>query len=113
MIGKFLERQRAGEVLREEMQRLDVLEVTQHVHLLFHVAVGVLEIPAQRSRQSRPVGSQGRCARIEQLIEQDRMLRQVLRGPRARAHQLGDAGERLRVLLEEREVGFAPADGLE
>ncbi len=41
------------------------------------------------------------------------MARQVVGGPARCAHQVGDLAQRLRVLLQQREVGGAPADRIE
>ena len=53
MVGQCLQRQRAGQVLREQAQRLRVLEMAQHVHLRFGVAAGLVELGAQLRAQLR------------------------------------------------------------
>src|SRR5690606_34845583 len=50
---------------------------------------------------------------VEQLVEQDGVARQVVGTPARGARQVGHALERVRVLLQQGEVGATPADGLE
>ena len=47
------------------------------------------------------------------LVEQYRVLTQILRCPRTCAHELGHASERFGILLEQREVRLAPAHAFE
>ena len=92
------------------MQRLRVLEMPQHVHLPFDVAFDGGEAGAQRRLQRRPIGFGQQSARIEQFIEQDRVLGNVLRHPWAGAHQVGDAIQCMRIFMQQREISLAAAD---
>ena len=50
-------------------------------------------------------------ASVEQLVEQHRLLGDLAREPRAVRDELEQPLERCRILVEQREVGAAPADG--
>ena len=60
-----------------------------------------------------PVGRREQHARVEQLVEQQRVPRQVIGRPARRAHQLREARQHGRVLDQQGEIGAAPADRLE
>ncbi len=98
MIGEALDRQRSGEVLREQAERLRVLELAQDVHLLLDVA----RLDGEQARElvppRLPVGLREQHARVEQLVEQDRVARQVVGRPLRGAHQLREARQHGRVL---------------
>ncbi len=113
MIGEALHRQQAAEILREQPEHLRVVQLAHHVHLALDVAVVRRHLAAQAGGELAPVGRLGHQARVEQLVEQDGMAREVLRGPARRREQLHHAAERLRLFGEQREVGGAAGDGLE
>ena len=106
-------RQAASQVLHQQAKRLRVLKVAEHVHLV----LGVVRPLREQSRELGPpriptrFGEQRAC--IEQLVEQQRMLRQVMGGPRGRTHEIGQSRQQGRVLDDERQVGTAPRDGCE
>ena len=54
VVGEALDGQRAGQVLREQAKRLRVLEMAQHVHLPFGVAVGGGLHARELARATRP-----------------------------------------------------------
>ena len=68
---------------------------------------------AQLLESGRPVGRGVERAGVEQLVEQDRMLDEVLRHPGTGAHHRREPGERLGVLLEESQVSAAAAHAFE
>jgi hypothetical protein len=63
--------------------------------------------------ESLPVGGDIKDARIEQFVEQNRVPGQVVGGPRRAADQFGELHQRLRILLQQRQIGAAPADRIE
>ena len=113
MIGEALDGQRAGEILREQPERLRVLEVAQRVHLPLGVARVAREQARELGAPRAPIGLRQQHARIEQLVEQDRLARQVVGRPLRCAHQLRESRQHRRMLDQEREIGAAPAHRLE
>ncbi len=113
MIGEALDGERSREVLREQPERLRVLEMTQDVHLLLDVARLVGEEPRELAAPERPVGFGEQDARVEQLVQQERVARQVIGRPLRGAHQLREPRQDRRMLGQQREVGAAPAHRLE
>ena len=112
VIGQRLERQRAGEVEREQAQRLRLLEVAQEVHLPLGVALVLVEARAQGGAQLRPVRRIAGALRVDQFIEQHRMLRQVIGGPWTCRSQARQPRGRIRIFEQQGEIGFAPADAV-
>ncbi|MBS1184608.1 MAG: hypothetical protein H6R09_209, partial [Proteobacteria bacterium] len=91
MVRQRLERQPPGHVLRQQAQRLHLLEAAQRIHLRFGVAGMRVEFVAQLRGELRPVGHAHQRVRRDQFVEQLRLPRDHLRRPRARrqqAHQL-------------------------
>ena len=113
MIAQRLDRQHARQVLRDEAHGMRVLEVPQDVHLLLGVSRGGVHLHAQLAGRGRPVRRGVERARVQQLVEQDRMGSQVLGNPGAGAHHRGEPRQRLRVFLEQREICAAARDALE
>src|SRR5690606_40819060 len=62
-----------------------------------------LELLTRRRRVEDP--------RVEQLVEQQRMLGELAREPRAARGEVDEALERAGVLVQQREISAAPADG--
>jgi hypothetical protein len=95
------------------MDRVHMFEMAQHIHLLLDVAGGVLELRAQARSERAPVGRRVQRAHVQKLIQQNRMERQIFGRPGTRAHELGHASERLRILLQKREISLAAAHALQ
>ena len=68
---------------------------------------------AQAGAEFLPVRRRVERARVEQLVQQQRVARDVGRGPARCGQQLHHLFQRLRVFVEQRQIGAAPADGLE
>ena len=87
--------------------------MAEHVHLPLGVAVGgglhAFELAAPRL----PVGLGQEHARIEELVEQDRVSREVFGRPLRGPHQLREAREHRRMLGQKREIGAAAAHRLQ
>ena len=74
VVGQPLDGQPAGQVLREQAERLRMLEVAQRVHLpLGVVAVRARAAASSSARHASQSGSGEQHARVEQLVEQQRM----------------------------------------
>jgi hypothetical protein len=67
---------------------------------------------SRRAGRARPQWF-GQHARIEQLVQQDRMSRQVIRGPLRRTHELRETRQHRRMLGQEREIRAAAAHRLQ
>ena len=66
-----------------------MLEMAQHVHLPLGVVRRIVELAAQaRARAASQSGASYSVRRVEQLVEQDRMAREIVGRPRAGAGQL-------------------------
>ena len=113
VIGEALDREPAGDVLREQTKRLRVLEMSQRVHLAFLVADVMREACGKLAAPGAPVGFREQHARIEQLVEQDRVLHQEVGCPLRCSHQLREPGQQRRMLDHQRQVGAAAADRLQ
>ena len=113
MVGEPLDGELAGQVLREQPERLRVLEVPERVHLALLVARVLREHARELGAPRAMVGLLHQHARVEQFVEQDRVPRQVVGRPGGRAHQPGQPGNQRRMLDDEREIGAAARDGLE
>ncbi len=85
----------------------------QRIHRRLGVAGQLIELAAQTGEQCWPVGRLRQRARVEQLVEDDWMLVEVLRQPSRSRDQLGDALQRRRMLLQQREVGHSTANRLD
>ena len=109
MIGKALHRQRARNVLCDEPEYLGVVGFADQVHLAFGIVRQVLQSIANLAAKLVPVGRREQHARIEQFVEHDRVALQVIRRPARFAGDIGDARERLRMLIQKREVRSAAA----
>src|SRR2546427_12370858 len=70
------------------------------------------ELAPELPGESAPVRPCEQGARIEQLVEHDRMPVEILRRPARCAEQLREALERGRVLLEQGQIRGAAADRL-
>ncbi len=113
MVGEPLDRQPAFQVLHQQPERLRVLEVAQHVHLVLRVfRMGVEQARELRApRVPIRLGEQHPC--VEKLVEQQRMARQVVRCPSRRAHQVREARQQRRMLDHEGQVRAAARDRLQ
>src|SRR5206468_6466859 len=86
------------------------MRLAQPVHLPLLVALPGGELAPERLSESVPVRPREQGARVEQLVEHDRMPVEILRRPARRAQQLREARERRGVLLEQGEIRGAAAD---
>ena len=105
------ERQQSREVLREEAQGLHVLEVPQHVHLLFGVAARLRRAAASSWRPA--AGQSGAAYSVRVSSSSSSRIGCWVRYCAAHGLALISAAsclQRLRILLEQREIGVAPAD---
>ena len=87
--------------------------LTHQVHLTFHVRLDGIELGFEFGPEARPVGHGFQVAVVEQFVEQDGMASQVLRGPARCTDQIDHPAQRLRILLQECEIGAATADPFE
>ncbi len=113
MVGETLDRQPAAEILREEAHCLRLLEVAHRVHLPLDIAGVRVDLAFELVAPRRPLGLGQQHARVQQFVEQDRVTREVIGRPRRRTHQVGEPRQQRRVLDDEREIGAAPAHGVE
>jgi hypothetical protein len=81
VVGEPLDGELAGQVLREQTERLRVLEVPERVHLALLVARVLREHARELGAPRAMVGLLHQHARVEQLVEQDRVPRQVVGRP--------------------------------
>ncbi len=113
LVGQFLHAPHAGQILRQQTEGLGVLEMAQFVHLTFDVAGMRGQAIAQFQTCARPVRWRHELAMVEQFVEQVRLAGQILRRPRAGGHETHELAQRLRVFLEQGQVGDAARDGLQ
>ncbi len=113
VVRQPLDGQAAEEVLREQAKGLRMLEMAQHVHLMLGIVRPVAKQPRELGPPRVPIGLGEQRARVEQLVEQQRIAGEVVRRPGGRAHDVDEAGQERRMLDHEREVRAAPGDGLE
>ena len=113
MVGDVFQGLQPGKILRQYAEDLCVVRFAQDVHLALGIALVLGEAVGEFFTEAGPVGGDVVEARIEDLVEQDRVLLQVLRRPARRTHQFGDLGQRLRILLQQCEIGAAAADRFE
>ncbi len=113
VVAQGFERQPSRQVLGNEPHGVHVLEVPQRVQLPLGFTGGIRQLGLQLAGGERPVGSGVQRAHVEQFVEEDRVLGEVLRHPRTRAHHCRELLERPRVLFEQGEVGAAPADRIQ
>ena len=91
-----------------------VLKVAKRVHLpLGDRLRDRAAVRASSVRHASQSGSRQQHARIEELVEQNRVTREVVGGPARCAHQLRKPRQHRRVLGQQREIGAAPADRFE
>ena len=90
-----------------------LLKVSQRVHLPLCVVAMRCKNPRQLVAPCPPIGFGEERPGVEQLVQQDRMARQIIGGPRGRAHQLRQTRQKRRMLDEQREIGAPPAHFLE
>jgi hypothetical protein len=83
--------------------------MAQHVHLVLGVVGTLREKPRELDAPLRPVRLGHQHGRVEQLVEQQRMPREVVGRPCRCAHEVGDARQQRRMLDHEREIRAAPA----
>ena len=96
MVGEPLDRQVPREVLREQPKHCAWC-ASRSTSICRSGSPRRTPSSAPRSCAANALqsGRVGEHARVEQLVEQDRMAVQVFRGPARCAHQLGELGERL------------------
>ena len=88
MVGQGLQRQHAGQVLRQQVKGDALAELAHGVHLALGVAAVPVHQRVQLVAQRGPVRRGVKHAGVEQFVQQHRVARQVLRCPRAGAHSL-------------------------
>src|SRR5690242_2030357 len=79
VVGKSFYREQARKVLREQTKDLGVVRLAQPVHLPLLVALSRGELGPQLVPEAAPVRSREQRARVEQLVEDDRVPVEVLR----------------------------------
>jgi hypothetical protein len=92
---------------------LRVVKMAERIHLPFGVAGIGFQHARELGAPGVPIRFRQQHARIEKLVQQDRVARQVVRRPLRRGHQVGEPRQHGRMLDQEREVGAAPVHGLE
>ena len=114
VVGELFQRQQAGEVLRQQAEHLGVVRFAQQVHLPLGVRLDArpARVAAGRGRPAQSGAASSRRG-IEQFVEQHRVALQVVGRPARSADQLRHLLQRLRVLLQQRQIGGAAADGFE
>ena len=100
VIRDVLKHLQSGEVLRQNAEDLRMVRLAQDVHLALGIALVFGKTVRQFLAEAVPVGGNVVEARIEDLVEEDRVLLQVLGRPARGADEFGDLGERLRILLQ-------------
>ncbi|SAI57532.1 Uncharacterised protein [Bordetella ansorpii] len=118
LVGQAFHRQFAFQVLRQQLEAGLALHVAHQVHLAFDVGIAArqyagVEVGRQLARQLREIQGLEQGAPIDQAVQQQRMLRQVLRGPGAGRHHAGHAGQGVGVFGQQRQIGAALRDGLD
>ena len=113
MIGEPFHGEPAVQILREQTESLRVLEMAQHVHLPLSIArlLGHLRIELAPPRLPIRLLEQGTT--VEQLIKQDRMAREIVRGPGARACELRKPRQHGRVLRQQSKIDTSTTDRFE
>ena len=115
VVGERLDGQQAGQVLRQQAEHLRLVLLAQHVHLRARCRPRRLRAWLRSvRRERRPVGRGVEHAVVEQLVEQQRMARDVicaaqLEAPTMRATRSSAIG----MLGEQREVGARGGDRLD
>ena len=113
VVGQRLDGLQSGQVLGQQAENLRVVHFAQDVHFAFGIAGMVGQAAPEFLAEFRPVGGDVIEARIEQFVEQQRVAAKVVGGPRRGADHVGDAAQRHRILLQQRQVGAAAADGFD
>jgi hypothetical protein len=113
MVAQCFERQFAREILREQSEGVGVLEVPQDIHLPLDITAVFGEPWFKRAGERRQVERRVQRAGVEQLVEQDGILAQIVRGPAVGRRELGNGGEAVRIFEQKGEIGFAPADAFD
>ena len=81
MVAEPLDGEQPRDVLRQEPKDVRMVDLPHEIHLALAVALVRRHVAPQRRRERAPVRCLGEQARIEQLVEQDRMPGEVLGGP--------------------------------
>src|SRR5438874_1167182 len=84
--------------------------MSQRVHLSLCVVAMRGKHPRQLVAPRPPIRLGEERSRVEQLVQQDRMARQIISGPRGRAYQLRETRQKRRMLDKQCEVGAPPTD---
>ncbi len=105
--------QQAGNILADEAENLGVVRFAQGIHLPFGIRFQFVGLLDELLAESAPVGRHFQQARVEQFVEQDRVVQQVIRRPGRGAGDARHLFEALRILMQQGEVGRTAADGLE
>ena len=113
MVRETLDSQRAAQILCQQAKCLCLLKMAERIHFAF----GVLIVRRKEARQfvapRLPIGLGEERACIEKLVQQNRMPRQIIGGPRRRPQQMRETRQQGRMFDEQREIGAAAADRLE
>jgi hypothetical protein len=94
-----------GHVLRQQAEHLRMVGFAQQVHLALGVRLQFGQSGLELGAYAAPVGQHVEQARVEQFVEQDGMALQVGGGPARTADQFRYLAQRLRILLQQRQVG--------
>ena len=113
MIGQALDREQAREILREQAERVRVLEMAKRVHLALRIAGMTRQQRRKFASPGIPIGLLEQDARVEELVQQHRMPGEIVRRPGRCARQLGEPRQHGRMLGQQRKVGAAPAHRFE
>jgi hypothetical protein len=112
-VGEVLDGVHAGDVLRQEVKTC-AWWVSRRMSISRSMSSTCRARRAvQILAETLPVGADIKDARIEQFVEQNRVPGQVVGRPRRAADQFGELHQRLRILLQQRQIGAAPADRIE
>ncbi len=87
-----------------------MMDIAQYPHLRFGIPFGLLQFRIEDFRQLFPVRRAVERSGVEQFIEQNGMLAQIIARPGTRTRQSGNLFQRMRVFLEQGQVGRSAAD---
>ena len=106
--------QAGDDVGRRHVQHRGLLELPQPVHLLFEITrLDAGKTDLQHALQARPVERVIQGTRVQQFVQQDRVLNQLGRHPGAGGAQPGQLRQRHRVFHQQGQVSGAPGDRLQ
>ena len=114
VVAHLHQRERARHLRGRAAQPVGELEIPQRFHLCFEVVLRHAQhVLAQFGRQAFALGQHLQAARVDQLIEQHRVVGKFLRDPRACRAERHHLRERGGVLGEQHQIGAAAQHGLD